>query len=62
MMYNQPSKYYAQAQEQVKILGLSKQKLVFDFTTGNNEQGSIDVAPTELINDEDDEETRRRRS
>ena len=56
MMYNQPSKYYAQAQEQVKILGLSKQKLVFDFTTGNNEQGSIDVAPTELINDEDDEE------
>ena len=31
MMYNQPSKYYAQAQEQVKILGLSKQKLVFRF-------------------------------
>ena len=57
MMYNQPSKYYAQAQEQVKILGLSKQKVsFFDFTTGNNEQGSIDVAPTELINDEDDED------
>ena len=55
MMYNQPSKYYAQAQEQVKILGLSKQKLVFDFTTGNNEQGSIDVA-NGLINDEDDED------
>lgn len=57
MMYNQPSKYYAQAQEQVKILGLSKQKVsFFDFTTGTNEQGSIDVAPTELINDEDDED------
>ena len=31
MMYNQPSKYYAQAQEQVKILGLSKQKVSFSI-------------------------------
>ncbi|CAX43473.1 mitochondrial outer membrane protein, putative [Candida dubliniensis CD36] len=61
MMYNQPSKYYDQAKEQVKILGLSSKQKVgfFDFvnTNGNNEPRSgseleLEVAQTELFNDE----------
>lgn len=58
MMYNQPLEYHNQAQEQIKLLGLSKnQASIFNFITGNNEDQ--EVAQTEIFNDEisdDDDE------
>lgn len=58
MMYNQPSKYHNQAQEQIKLLGLSKNQVsFFNFISGSNED--LEVAQTEIFNDEisdDDEE------
>ncbi|EMG50946.1 hypothetical protein G210_5695 [Candida maltosa Xu316] len=57
MMYNQPLKYYKQAQEQVKLLGLGKSSGGF-FNLMTNEQQEEEVAQTEIFNDEisDDED------
>ncbi|GEQ67141.1 hypothetical protein JCM33374_g804 [Metschnikowia sp. JCM 33374] len=51
MMYNQPLKFYENACEQVKVVGLDINKSsLFSFTSENQ------VAETELINDQDSEE------
>ncbi|RCK55299.1 Sorting assembly machinery subunit [Candida viswanathii] len=57
MMYNQPLKFHNQAQEQIKLLGLSKNQVsFFSFIGGGEDQ---EVAQTEIFNDEisdDDDE------
>lgn len=50
MMYNQPLKYYKDAQEQIKRLGLNPNKVGFFSLSG------LDVAQTEVFNDENDDD------
>ncbi|RCK67032.1 Sorting assembly machinery subunit [Candida viswanathii] len=60
MMYNQPLKFHNQAQEQIKLLGLSKNQVsFFSFIGGGGGGEDQEVAQTEIFNDEisdDDDE------
>ncbi|ABN66390.2 predicted protein [Scheffersomyces stipitis CBS 6054] len=54
MMYNQPLKLHQNAQEQVQLLGLNKNKTgFFDFSGSVN---NSEIAETEYINDENEEQ------